>query len=81
MTSVSTVLLGTGFIWNAAAGVGILFSTIAMLYALLAIGLTTYFKTKAQYDYVNSLFTRSSFPLEIFIMKEALRPDPNSDTK
>lgn len=74
VTFLSTLLLGTAPVWNAVTGVGILFSIATMFYALLAVGLTTYFETSARHDYDNSLFTRSTLPLEVFIMKEALKP-------
>lgn len=73
MTFASSILLGASYFWNAVTGVAILFSVAAIVYAILAVGLTTYFETRARHDYANSLFTRSSWPLEVFIMKEALK--------
>lgn len=75
VTFVSSLLLGSTPIWNAVTGIGFLLSIIAIVYAALAVGLTTYFESSARHDYTSSLFGRSSLPLEIFIMKDALKVD------
>lgn len=78
VTFVSTVLLGSVPMWSAVTGIGILFSIIAVLYVAVSLGLTTYFEVKARHQFDKSLFSRSLFPLEIFILKEALRPSTRS---
>lgn len=78
VTFVSTLLLGSVPMWNAVTGVGILFSVIAMIYVAAVLALTTYFETRARHDFANSLFSRSLLPLDIFILKEALKP-PHED--
>lgn len=74
VTFVSSVLLGSTPLWNAVTGIGFLFSILAILFAAASVGFTTYFENRAKHDFQNSLFARSTLPLEILIMKDVLKP-------